>query len=134
MFVKRILFKKKEEDQRYRREENVIRAETEAITEDNEMCKTGSMRAPSCEFSPVLIHSANLARLHCAGARGFGSQHIKQGSAHKVLTSIKKANKFCCAYSIVKGIQFRKYLFKSNISLKIILTLSLEYFLLLTDM
>ena len=91
--------------------------------EDNETCKIGSMWAPSCPFTPVSIYSANLARLHCAGARGFGSKHIKQSSAHKVLTSIKKANKFCCAYSIVKGIQFRRYLFKSNISLKIILTL-----------
>lgn len=60
--------------------------------------------------------------LHCARARGFGSKQVKQGSVCRVLTSIKKANKFCCVYSIVKDIQFRGYLFKPNISLKIILT------------
>lgn len=116
---------KKTRDIGYRRrpEEKVIRAETEAITEDKKTCKTGSMWTPSCPFTPVSIHSANLAKLHSAGAKGFGSKQVKQGSARKVLTFIKKANKFCCAYSIVKGIQYKRYLFKSNISLKIILTL-----------
>lgn len=39
-----------------------------------------------------------------------------------VLASVKKANKFSL-YSIVKGIEFKVYLFKPNISLKIAFTL-----------
>lgn len=53
--------------------------------------------------------------LHCAGPDDLGVNKLDKVMSSGWLTAIKNANKFCYVYSIVQGIKFSGYLFKSNI-------------------